>query len=80
MNSKRIGILGGSFNPLHNSHLLAAKKAMNTLKLDELIFLPNNSPPHKKFSSLALYKHRYNMLYEIRRAHLLGKPWREKLS
>lgn len=64
MNSKRIGILGGSFNPLHNSHLLAAKKATSTLKLDELIFLPNNSPPHKNFSSLALYRHRYNMIYK----------------
>ena len=64
MNSKRIGILGGSFNPLHNSHLCAAKRVTSTLKLDELIFIPNNSPPHKKFSSLALYKHRYNMLYE----------------
>jgi len=43
----RIGILGGSFDPVHRGHEALAKLALDTLKLDELRFLPARNPPHK---------------------------------
>ena len=43
----KIGVYGGSFNPLHCGHLLAAKEAENALGLDRMIFLPAAHPPHK---------------------------------
>lgn len=43
----KIGIFGGSFNPPHSGHIMAAKAALEALSLDRLIFLPSNIPPHK---------------------------------
>ena len=44
---KRIGILGGTFNPPHIGHLMMANEALNALSLDEIRFMPNGVPPHK---------------------------------
>ena len=44
----RIGILGGTFNPVHNGHLHIAREALKKLKLERLIFVPAYLPPHKK--------------------------------
>ena len=44
---RRIGLLGGTFNPPHAGHLHAAKTALERLALDELWFLPDAQPPHK---------------------------------
>ena len=44
----RIGIYGGTFNPIHLGHLTAAKAAMAQLQLDKLLLIPDNVPPHKK--------------------------------
>lgn len=43
----RIGIYGGTFNPIHRGHLTAAKAAMEQLKLDKLLLIPDSIPPHK---------------------------------
>ena len=43
----RTGILGGTFNPPHVGHLHAAQLAHDALKLDRVLFIPTNIPPHK---------------------------------
>jgi nicotinate-nucleotide adenylyltransferase len=42
-----IGLYGGTFDPIHNGHLILAREAMEYLKLDRLIFIPNAISPHK---------------------------------
>jgi nicotinate-nucleotide adenylyltransferase len=57
---KKIGVLGGAFNPPHFGHLKIAKFAQKKLKLDKLIFIPAGVPPLKK-SDLAPAKDRLKM-------------------
>ncbi len=44
----RTGILGGTFNPVHNGHIAVAKAAYDQLKLDEILIMPSGIPPHKE--------------------------------
>jgi len=60
--AKRIGILGGSFNPLHMGHLSIAQAAQEKCKLDKVIFVPTYLPPHRKIKRLASAKDRYEMV------------------
>lgn len=57
-----IGILGGSFNPIHNGHLHIANYVYTTLALDRVIFIPTGDPPHKPSTSLAPAHHRLEMV------------------
>jgi nicotinate-nucleotide adenylyltransferase len=59
---KKVGILGGTFNPPHNGHLLIANEVLNELDLDEIWFMPNGEPPHKKKSDYVSDEDRLNML------------------
>lgn len=43
----RLGIMGGTFNPPHNGHIHAAQQTVQELKLDKLLLIPDNLPPHK---------------------------------
>lgn len=47
----RIGIFGGSFNPPHRGHILAARESIRRLALDRLILIPNAQPPHKALAN-----------------------------
>lgn len=44
---KKIGIMGGTFDPVHLGHLFVANEVLNIYKLDEIIFVPSGNPPHK---------------------------------
>jgi len=44
----KLGLLGGTFNPVHNGHLFLALEAMNVARLDRVVFIPNRLPPHKE--------------------------------
>ena len=58
----KIGIFGGSFNPIHNGHIYVAEKVKEMLKLDKIIFIPTGIAPHKDNSDFASKEHRYNMV------------------
>ena len=55
----RIGVMGGTFDPIHNGHLVSASEVANAFELDEVIFVPTGIPWHKKTVSSA--EHRYLM-------------------
>jgi nicotinate-nucleotide adenylyltransferase len=59
---KRIGILGGTFNPLHIGHLAIAEVAQERMELDRVVFVPSFEPPHKRLVYLAPAKDRLEML------------------
>ncbi len=58
----RLGLLGGSFNPIHNGHLAIAGQVRERLHLDRILFIPSGEPPHKRDGSLAPAKDRYEMV------------------
>ena len=58
----RIGLLGGSFDPIHNGHLELANWVKNKLSLNRIIFIPAAVPPHKQNVKLTDSKHRYRMV------------------
>ncbi len=58
----RIGLLGGSFNPVHLGHLIMAENARDQLDLDQVVFVPAGSPPHKQGQHLASVEDRVAMV------------------
>jgi nicotinate-nucleotide adenylyltransferase len=58
----KIGILGGTFDPVHNGHIYLAEKACAKLRLDKIIFIPSYLPPHKKGTKVTPARDRFNML------------------
>lgn len=58
---KKIAMLGGSFNPLHNGHLRLLHAAGEAAGADTLLLVPTLTPPHKPSAGLASAKDRYNM-------------------
>jgi len=59
--SFRLGIMGGTFNPIHQGHLVAAEVIWDEFKLDEVLFVPSGRPPHKENDEIAPPEHRWMM-------------------
>ncbi len=57
----KIGIYGGTFDPVHNEHVEIAKHAIKELNLDKLLIMPAGTPAHKNFSDITDKKHRRKM-------------------
>lgn len=61
-NKEKIGILGGSFDPIHCGHLAVAQLLHDHLNLDKTLLIPAGTPPHKKYTVNASAQHRAEML------------------
>ena len=66
----RVGIMGGTFDPIHIGHLLIAEAAWEDLKLDKVLFMPSGNPPHKQVREGATNSERL----EITRLAIRGNP------
>jgi len=65
----RVGVFGGSFNPIHFGHLLLADEICEVLGLDRLLFVPAAQPPHKSAKDLAPARDRFQMTALAVREH-----------
>ena len=61
-NQKRIGLFGGTFDPIHFGHLRAAEEIKHILDLDKILFIPTATPPHKENSNISLAQDRLEMI------------------
>jgi nicotinate-nucleotide adenylyltransferase len=66
----RIGVMGGTFDPIHNGHLILAEQALSELKLDKVLFITASNPPHK----FNLVITDANIRYKMAEAAIGGNP------
>ncbi len=59
---RRVGVFGGTFDPVHHGHILAADEARRRLRLEAVLFIPALNPPHRD-APRAAYEDRLRMLY-----------------
>lgn len=59
---KKIGLMGGTFNPIHFAHLAMAERATDVFELEETWFMPSKSPMYKDNSNILPEHHRMNMV------------------
>jgi len=61
MTNKGILLFGGTFDPIHNGHLIIARSAAEKLRVERVVLIPSANPPHKNHSSLTPIRHRLAM-------------------
>lgn len=61
VDDKRIGVMGGTFDPIHHGHLVAASEVQHRYGLDEVVFVPTATQPFKKGRRVTIPEHRYLM-------------------
>jgi len=66
----RIGVFGGTFNPIHIGHLRSAEEVCEAQRLDRVLFIPSAAPPHKRAGQLVSAAHRLAMV----RLAIAGNP------
>lgn len=76
MKKERIGLFGGTFNPIHSGHLKAAACVREKFDLKKVLFVPSFIPPHKTTSEIAAPEHRLKMV----ELALTFYPWLEPSS
>jgi nicotinate-nucleotide adenylyltransferase len=59
---KRIGLFGGTFDPIHNGHVKAAERVQDIFSFDRILFIPSYIPPHKESGNVASAAHRLKMV------------------
>lgn len=69
MAARRIGVMGGTFNPIHNGHLVAADEALTAFGLDEVVFVPAGRPWQKEGLDVAPAEDRYLMAVVATASH-----------
>ena len=76
---KRLGIMGGTFDPVHYGHLVTAETARAQFNFDKVIFIPSGCPPHKIGQKITEAQHRYlmtvlavntNIFFEVNRIEI----------
>jgi nicotinate-nucleotide adenylyltransferase len=67
----KIGVYGGTFDPIHVAHLIIAEHARQELALDKLLIMPCSLPPHKEPGKTSAAQHRYQMV----RLAIAGNPY-----
>ena len=60
--AERIGVIGGTFDPIHVGHLIIAQEALTRLGLDQIVFVPAGTPPHKLDHPITDPEHRLEMV------------------
>lgn len=68
---RRLGILGGTFDPIHYGHLDAAHAALRALQLDQVLLIPAHDPPHRPMDPRASAFHRFALVALA----IDGQPW-----
>ena len=68
---RRIGILGGTFDPIHLGHLIVGQEVLDRCNLEMLIFLPSGEPPHKQYPEMASAESRLEMV----KLAIAESPW-----
>lgn len=58
---RRIGVMGGTFDPIHYGHLVAAAEAAEEFRLEQVVFVPAGQPPHKRPETVTDARHRFLM-------------------
>ena len=82
MSKKRVGIMGGTFNPIHLGHLILAENAYEELELDEVLFVPSGNPYMKEYGDVLDAKTRIDLVGEAieDNSHFLITTFNERIQ
>lgn len=76
----KIGVLGGSFNPIHTGHLAVAQETAQLIQMDRVYFVMSANPPHKEKETLIANHHRYKMVQLALDDNPLFYPSKEEMD